>query len=236
MDNSVILLLLTYARTSYALKTLRSTLDNIKYSGRLSVHIADDGSSDDHRNALHHMAGGYPNVAGISVSNSNRSGYGANFNLASQTVHLHTDTVLCVEDDWELLRELDLNALVEVLDTEPRINCIRLGYLSFTQSLRGEVIDVLGSKYLIFDPDSPEPHVFAGHPRLERVSYQKAIGPWPQGLEPGMTEFAVCHRPQARFGVAWPMDLVAPRGNLFAHIGALRSTEDDSKLAELAVV
>lgn len=228
----MILLLLTYARTSYALKTLRSTLDNIRYSGRLSVHIADDGSSDDHRAALHFMAGGYPNVAGISVSNSERSGYGANFNLASQTVHLHTDTVLSIEDDWELLRELDLDALVKVLETEPRISCIRLGYLSFTQQLRGEVIDVLGSKFLLFDPDSPEPHVFAGHPRLERVTYQRSVGPWPVGLEPGATEFAVCHRPASRIGVAWPLDLVHPRGDLFAHIGALRSTEN---VAELAV-
>lgn len=233
--NSVILLLLTYARTTYALKTLRSTLDNIRYSGRLSVHIADDGSSDDHRATLHRMAGGYPNVAGISVSNSNRSGYGANFNLASQTVHLHTDTVLVCEDDWELLRELDLDALVRVLALEPRINCIRLGYLSFTQQLRGEVIDVDGSKFLLFASDSPEPHVFAGHPRLERVSYQRAVGPWTEGLEPGMTEFAVCHRPEARVGVVWPMDLVAPRGNMFVHIGGLRSTESPEKLAELAV-
>lgn len=225
MFDKVTLLLLTYARTLYATKTLRSTLDHVRYSGQLSVHIADDGSDEAHRTALYDLAGGYPNVVGVSVSNSERSGYGANFNLASQTVHLHTNLVLAVEDDWELTRELDLDALVKVLATEPRISCIRLGYLSFTQQLRGEVLDVDGYKYLLFDPDSPEPHVFAGHPRLECVTYQRAVGPWPEGLAPGATEFSVCHRRTARTGVAWPLDLVAPRGNMFAHIGAVRSTD-----------
>jgi hypothetical protein len=75
----------------------------------------------------------------------------------------------------------------------------------------------------LLDGDSPEPHVFAGHPRLETVGYQRRVGEWPEGLLPGETEFSVAHYQWARMGVVWPMDLVKPSGDLFCHIGTIRS-------------
>lgn len=218
--------LLTYARTVYARKTLHSTLDNIHcIDNELRVHIADDGSPAEHRRILQEMASQHPYVLGVTVSNSMRGGYGRNFNLATQVTHHNSDYILPLEDDWELVRTLNLDDLVRDLEREPRINCIRLGYLSFTQELRGQVIDVNNRKYLLLDPSSAEPHIFAGHPRLERVSFQRSVGPWPEGREPGATEFTVAHSWAARQGVAWPMDVVRPCGDLFAHIGTIRSTE-----------
>lgn len=224
----VTICLLTYARTEYAKCTLQSCLDGISYSGyagKVSVHIADDGSEAAHRECLYELAGGYSNVQGVTISNSERGGYGKNVNLATQVMHSFSDYVLMLEDDWELVRSLDLDALVNVFEAEPRINCIRMGYMSFTQRVFGEVIDVANSKYFLFDPASPEPHVFAGHPRFERVSYQRQVGAWPENLAPGATEFSVAHRVPAKTGVVWPMDLVAPRGGLFCHIGTVRSTD-----------
>lgn len=217
--------LMTYARTEYAVRTLRSTLDHIKYADQISVHIADDGSKPEHRSELYDLAGGYARVQGVSVSNSERGGYGRNYNLATQAVHGFADYVLMLEDDWQLLRALDLDLLVAALDAGVGIDAIRLGYLSFTQALIGQVVNVPPSdeKYLLLAGDSLEPHVFAGHPRLEKVSYQKRVGPWPEGLLPGQTEFAVAHNIEARMGVAWPMDFMHSRGDLFAHIGTTRS-------------
>lgn len=219
------LLLLTFDRFEYAERTLRSTLDRLHYSGPLSVHVADDGSPGDYRERLIEIAGGYAGVQGVSVSNSERRGYGANYNLALQVVHSFADVVLPLEDDWELQRPLDLDELVRVFAEADWPGCVRLGYLGFTQPLHGTVVSLAGRLYLHLTPESPEPHVWAGHPRLETRRYQRDVGPWTEGLDPGTTEFEVAHRPAARQGVLWPLDLCLPASqhgmSLFAHIGAV---------------
>lgn len=229
--------LLTYgghpARREYAYETLRSCLDHLKYSGPLSVHIADDGSPKEHRSVLREIAGCFPVVERVSISNSDHNGYGANWNAATQVFHLHADVALVLEDDWRLARDLDADALVAALGEE--IACIRLGYLGSTQELRGRIKHTPTQTVLLFDPDSPEPHVFAGHPRIETVEFERSVGPWPTYLPdskvlatPGETEFMVCHRRASRHGVAWPLDLhLSSRGDLFEHIGAVRSEEEE---------
>jgi glycosyltransferase involved in cell wall biosynthesis len=226
----IAVVLLTYARTDYARATLESVLTNLVAPGygNLYVHIADDGSEPSHVEQLYRLAAKHVPHGNISTSNSERGGYGRNFNLAMQTVHQCVDYVLPLEDDWQLTRPLDLLPLLNALDGSIGVECIRLGYLSFTQALFGRVMSAPPEwyKYLLLDPASEEPHVFAGHPRLETIAYQKRVGPWPEGLPPGPTEFAVAHNVEARRGVAWPMDLVMPtRDPLFAHIGSVRSID-----------
>lgn len=218
--------LLTYNRPEYAERTLRSTLDNVSYDGPLSVHIADDGTEDDNYiPRLKEIAGGYEFVRGVGSSNSLRGGYGANYNAAMQSVHQWSRYVLPLEDDWELRGHLDLTELARMLDQDEAFGCIRLGYIGFTQELRGQFVyhEAMHKMYLLFDPTTPEPHVFAGHPRLETVEWERAVGPWPEGRDPGDTEFMVAHRKAARRGVLWPLDLVKPSGGLFCHIGTVRS-------------
>lgn len=220
----VTICLLTYNRMEYAERTLRSALEHILSERPISVHIADDGSPGDYVERLRDTASGYPNVQGVSSTNSERGSYGRNVNLATQVVHSFSDFVLMLEDDWQLLEDLNIDTLVSDMIAYPTMDCIRLGYLSHTQELRGEVITVgkFHNKYLLLDPFSPEPHVFAGHPRLETVEYQRRVGPWPEGLMPGQTEFAVAHCMAARTGVAWPMKY-DPNIGLFVHIGTVRS-------------
>ncbi len=218
------ILLLTYNRLEFATKTVRSVLENLHYSGQLRVHIADDGSDEEYRESLRTLVGGYSNVVGVGVSNSERRGYGANYNLAMQAVHSHSRIVLPLEDDWQLTAPFDLDPLVKALGEE-YFGCIRLGYLGLTQSLSGEFILANGIIWLLLNPDSPEPHVFAGHPRLETVDWEKAVGPWPEDLDPNTTEFAVCHQPEAREGVVWPVSMLTTNGGLFAHIGSYEAGE-----------
>lgn len=217
--------LLTYDRLEYAQRTLRAALDNLSYSGRVSVHIADDGTGEEYRQSLFELAGGYEQVAGVSISNSERGGYGRNYNLAMQTIHNHCSIILPLEDDWQLLRPLNLDSLVQAL-ADDRIGCIRLGYLGFTREyMAGGMISTSGAIYFLISPEADEPHVFSGHPRLETVEWERAVGPWPEGLDPNETEFAVCHNTAARQGVVFPVDLIHPYGNLFAHIGAYEAGE-----------
>lgn len=215
----IAIIFLTYDRPETASKALIACLDHIHYSGGVHVHIADDGSPPGYTDTLREVAGGYAWVKTVGVTNAGRGGYGHSYNLATQAVHVSSEIILPLEDDWELLRDLDLNDLVATLYTS-EIACIRLGYLGFTQGLQGSVIRAPAGAMLLFDPDSPEPHVSAGHPRLETADYERRVGPWTEGLAAGQTEFDWCRRKAAREGVAWPMDLVHPRGDLFAHIGS----------------
>lgn len=219
------ILLLTYDRFEYAERTLRNALEKIIWPEPISVHIADDGSSEDYRRQLFDIAGGYTNVQGVSVTNSQQGGYGRNYNLALQIVHTYADFILSLEDDWELQRELDFSPLIAALQ-DGRFGCIRMGYLGFTQPLKGEIIHVSNNTYFWPNNDTPEPHVWAGHPRLETREWQRSVGPWPEGYDPGTTEFIVAQRPAARRGVLWPLDLVKPYGDLWHHFGTVQARSD----------
>ncbi len=223
----VTLVLLTYepGERLTAEATLRNFLERVRYPEPISVHIADDGSAPEHRDRLAEVANGYPNVQGVTVTNAERKGYGASYNLASQVVHAFADAVIPLEDDWLLSRPLDLVPLVRtVTEQQATVQCVRLGYLGFTQSLTGEVIHTPAGPMLLLDPRSGEPHVFAGHARIESVAYERAVGPWPEGMSAGATEMAVAHRERARVGVAWPLNYgpASQQGDsLFLHVGTV---------------
>jgi glycosyltransferase involved in cell wall biosynthesis len=221
--SKVVAVLLTYNRREYAEATIKSV------TPKPHLHISDDGSPDGYVRALEKVAkqAGAPAVSySYTLRDQGRSSYGNSFNLASQLTHNIADYLVMLEDDWQLLKPLNLVEYVQDLEAVPEIDCIRLGYLSWTQPIGGRLVCGPNHKYLLIDPASPEPHVFAGHPRLERVSYQRAVGPWPEGVDPNQTEFLVSHMPRARQGVAWPLGLDAREGyGLFAHIGTLRARD-----------
>jgi hypothetical protein len=228
MSKQLAVVILTYAssldnpRHKYAVKTLECLKKYLNYSGMIRWHIADDGSDIEHIARLQDIC---PEA---SISNAARRGYGASYNLATQILHYSCDYLLMVEDDWELTKRLDIDPLIEALDEG--INCIRLGYLGWTQELRGKIIAAANQVFLLLDQDSPEPHVWSGHPRLETVAFQREVGPWVEGISPGEAEFEVANRPAARQGVVWPLDIGIcagqVHGTLFAHIGAVQARTD----------
>lgn len=230
MSAKLYIMLLTYAdsldspRAKYAERTLRSVLDNLVYDGPISVHIADDGSPQEFRDLLVDIAGGYERVQGVTVTNAERRGYGASYNLATQVVHTWADVILPLEDDWELRQPLDVNGHVATLLSESPIRSIRLGYLGLTQDLIGTLGKENGTIYLLFDPDSPERHVNAGHPRLETLEYERSVGTWVEDVDPGMTEHLWCGRRAARTGVAWIVG--SPLMGYFVHIGTVQARAD----------
>lgn len=225
---NVSIMLLTYKRIDYAERTLRTTLDRLCLSDEhsLAVHIADDGSPPGYVERLVEIAGAYPRVTRTGWSNTGRKGYGANYNLATMHVHDWADLVLPLEDDWELTRPFSLDPIIAAMTERPDLfGCVRMGYVGHTQPLRATFVAAAGMQWLALDPDSEEPHVFSGHPRLETVGWARSVGPWPEGLGAGATEFAVAHLPAARRGVVWPVDLIHPRGDAWAHIGTVKAAD-----------
>ena len=212
--------LLTYNRLDYAKRTLDALVTGVKTVQDIKWIIASDGDTDAYINALGDHAPGIE----FTVTNSQRGGYGKNYNLAMQSAH-EAEWILPVEDDWVLQEFLNVDDLIHDMSALD-IGCARLGYIGYTQPLSGTLARAEPSKcghWLRFDPNCAEPHVFAGHPRIESRAWSRMVGPWKEGVLPGETEFEVAHRKEARSGVAWPLDLVKPSGDLFAHIGTVRS-------------
>lgn len=224
-------------RAKYAERTIQSVLASLRYSGPVFLHIADDGSPDGVVDALAAMArkeaeGRFYDLVEITSTNTGGGrGYGASYNLATQVVHARADLVLALEDDWECRGDLDLDPLAAaIMEEDSPINCVRLGYLGWTDELRGKIVKAANQTFLLFDWLSPERHVFAGHPRLESVAYERRIGEWPEGIDAGTTEFIIAGRTEARTGVAWPLDMrimaSQSHGSMFAHIGAVQARTD----------
>ena len=214
------IIFLTYDRLEIARRCLLS-LRRLKADEEFWFHLADDGSSQEYRDELIELARDLFG-SNVSATNSERSGYGGNYNAATQVVHGISDLVLPLEDDWELMRDLYLGSVANVL-RDGVFDCVRLGYIGYTDDLRGTFRYAEGMQWLELDQTSPEKHVFAGGPRLETVAFERAVGPWPERLEQGQTELAVAGRLEARRGVAWPLELVAPRGDAFVHIGGVKA-------------
>lgn len=213
----------------YAYRTLHCVLENLRVNNEaLALHIADDtpdpvlGAS--HVEVLVKQASEY--IDKVTISHSGGKGYGANYNLAMQHVHTAdpTDFVLPLEDDWELLKPFDASVVMNMM-RERNVGCTRLGYLGYTQWLRGTFFTSQGLHWIELDPMSAEPHVFAGHPRIETVGFERQVGPWQVGLTAGETEWEVSHRKSSRATVVWPISLVDPDGDLFAHIGTVKAGE-----------
>lgn len=228
----IVIVLLTYNRMGVARRCLESVARNLQTLEPFWLHIADDGSPQEYRDELLGLA---RSLYGdnVSITNSERAGYGGNYNLATQFVHQIADIMLPLEDDWELVRELDLDPIARVL-REGIFGCVRMGYIGLTEELRARFVLAAGLHWLELDPDSPERHIFAGGPRLETVEWERAVGPWPERMEQGLTEFEVAGWPAARHGVAWPIDLIYPRGDAFVHIGGQKASTEgiiESKVA-----
>ena len=219
----IVILLLTYDRLAVAKITLESVAANLRASEDIWMHIADDGSSQEYRDELLELAHKHYGD-NVSITNSERRGYGGNYNVATQTVHQIADLMLPLEDDWELTRPLGFDPAARALRVGA-FGCVRMGYIGYTAELRGTLRWHEGLHWLEFDPNSTERHVFAGGPRLETVAFARAIGPWPELMEQGLTEHEIAGRPEAREGVVWPVDLIRPSGDAFAHIGAYKAAD-----------
>lgn len=114
------------AREEAARRALRSWERQLRYSGSLFLHVADDGSA----------LPGYPVRVTegtlfwekATFSYQQRQGLGASLNKGLAEAFSRSPLVLHAVDDWELLESLDLDPWVKtLLDPDLRLGMIRLG-------------------------------------------------------------------------------------------------------------
>lgn len=212
----ITLVLLTYKRTEYAIRTVRAASAHLKSSEPLQWYIADDGSPKKHLDAV---------LAELTLplvgKHSSRAGYGRNANRAwSASISRGEDVTLWLEDDWELRADLDLDPLVALLRTT-NVGMIRLGYLS--AGLAGKTFGAADRLYWQLDKTSTA-QVFTGHPALRHARYHQVYGPYPEGFSPGDTELMYGYTfrdTPSPVSIVWPCDY--PSNGLFGHIGEVRT-------------
>lgn len=209
------MVLLTYARTDYAVRTIESARANLRYQGDIVWYVADDGSPQPHLDAIDQALAG----ATVLGKHTARASYGASANWALRAAYAYTDVAFVLEDDWTLAAPYDLTRHVRTLRRHSDLGMFRFAYLPVGQ--RGEVIGRDGIYYLLLDWGPA--YVFSGNPSLRHRRAFETWGPYPEGQLPGPTECAYDSQVQAARGprIAWAMDV--GEWGIFGHIGQVPS-------------
>lgn len=213
----IVVILLTYERTDYAVRTLAAARKYLRYPD-LRWYLADDGSREEHCDTILAAAKGL-NLAGRHTLAGGT--YGANANRAWQEAAKVSRLTLFLEDDWELRSELDLRPFADLLMEDERFGMVRLGYLNL--GMAGLTFGSHGHLYWWLNRQSPEAYVFTGHPSLRHQRFWDAYGPYTEGRQPGETELDMAWQFRTREGpgIVWPAELGA--NGLFGHIGERQS-------------
>lgn len=189
-DPAVCILLTTYRRTDYALRTIQALKEKLQWP-QLWWMISDDGSPHEHSEALIAEIGGSYNVK---LFNSDRNGVGYGMNHCLQEIFQTTELVMIMEDDWVLNAPLDLRPYVNLLTNSETYGMIRMGYIS--PGLSGSLISEEDKLFWKLEPNGAQ-YRYSGHPSLRHKRFHERYGDFAEGLAPGWTELDMCAKVNA---------------------------------------
>lgn len=215
----IAIILLTYQRTDYALATIRAA-QGLSHPEGFAWYVADDGSREEHHAAvLNELAAHGAQLIG--EHNTKRS-YGGGANVAWQVCDNYTDITLWLEDDWTLLRPLDLEQYVDLIrNPAENVGMVRFGYLpvgmmATARGYKGEMFWQIDRVHMSY--------AFSGNPHLKGRKMREAYGEYPVGLTPGDTELgydAKVHIPPTGPDIVYPVR--NGEWGMFGHIGSVPS-------------
>lgn len=218
----VIVLIITYERTELALRTIRAIKEKLIYPN-LGWHIADDGSSQEHLDALFEAIG-----ERVPTTSAERKGVGKSMNLGMKECLARGSYILWLEDDWELMRELHLYPLVQLLGQRQDVGMVRLGYIS--PGLSGDLISHAGQLWWKLNKTSYQ-YTFSGHASLRHAKFCRDYGDYKEGLTPGQTELWMCDHFNATEGPTVAIPVEGGAWGYFGHIGgkSLNDTKPETE-------
>lgn len=212
------IILLTYQRTEYALRTIRSVQKNLIFTGDVAWYLADDGSRPEHHQELmvEMTVRGNCDIRG---SHNSKMGYGRSANTAVSYLHdIGYDVTLWLEDDWELPAHLDITPYVAMLNERRDIGMVRLGHMPVDLSLFSIGYD--GRMYM--NILATRQYMYSGNPHLKHYRFMDAYKWMPVDRNPGETEVSYDHQIRSLVAadtpkIVWPLAI----GDTFpwAHIG-----------------
>ena len=210
---------LTYKRTEYAIRSLRSVIKRLKYPN-LGWYIASDGGPDEHYKAVMEVL---TNI-GVPVfgTHHERLGPGASWNKAIDESLKQCDLILWVENDWELSKELDITPYVRLLMEKENVGMVRLGYMAV--GLDCHTVGHDGIHYLRIEKSTQ--YQYSGNPSLRHRRYFDAYPRYPTDKNPGECE--IWHDQDVRKmqdspEILWPINLPGCGWSCFSHIGTEQS-------------
>jgi hypothetical protein len=207
----VCVLLVTYKRTELAVRTVLGVRKYLQYPPeRVIWHIADDGSSKEHIQAIQDAIG-----VGHGFTNAKRRGVGVSQNMGMDACLQRADYILWLEDDWELVAPFDLTPCVRVLAEREDIGMVRLGYIS--PGITGTLIS--GAGRLWWKLDKGPTYTFTGHAALRHRRFCEAYGHYTEWLAPGATELHYCGHFNGTPGPAVVVPAFTGEWGPFGHIG-----------------
>lgn len=213
----VSIVITTYKRTAVALATIKALQENLYYTGELHWIVSDDGSAEEHREAI---KGALP--ASAEVFNVNRAGVGQSKNVALGAAFARSPYVLLMEDDWQLTQRLDLHPPVSVLKNNEQIGMVRYGYLGGGMLAHLEDLDGPCTPYWVLQRGSGV-YIYSGQVSLRHQRFYKAVGMHRVGISPGEEEIDMCIRYNGTENaplIVWPANLpCAQNYGPFRHIG-----------------
>lgn len=216
------IVLLTYKRTEYALRTIRALSKYLGYEKELrGWYIADDGTppEDGHiETLLNELRKKDEKLIGYhSQRYSPNTGIGWNKGLG--IAHQHSDFVLFLEDDWVLKTKLDIHPYVQLLCEREDVAMVRLGHLPVNSIV--ETVGHGGIHYLKYLRERQ--YAYSGNPHIRHARLVKSYGWFSEDeLNPGELELNYDGRFRSQEGPdIWrPADI--PGWGIFDHIGEAR--------------
>lgn len=212
----VAVLLITYARTHEAIRTILGVKQRLHYPGALQWIIADDGSDREHLHALYQAIG-----EEVPTWYGQRQGVGVSMNHGQVMAWKAADYILWLEDDWELEQPFDLSPCIQLLQEQADLGMVRLGYIS--PGVWGQLIS--GAGRLWWKLSKGPTYTFTGHASLRARRFFDAYGPYAEDLAPGETELYMCGTFNNRPGPDVVIPAFTGEWGPFAHIGG-RSLKD----------
>lgn len=179
--------LVTYKRTREALLTIRSTCENLGYPKDLiGWYIADDGSPDEHHNALLDALSGWRLIGHhndrFRAEASHNCGKGWNIGLGIG--HQFSDFVLFLEDDWNLENPLDILPYVRLLQTREDVGIVSFRILSVGADVH--TVGYNGEIYLKYLRTTQ--YAYSGNPMLRHGRFTRHYGWFAEDRNPGLIE------------------------------------------------
>lgn len=218
MSPPVVIILQTFARFDYAMRTIDAAVKHLEYPD-LRWYVSNNSGNEKHFNKVMDYLG--DTGANIIGSHSEALTYGAGANKSFRAADAVSTVTLWLEDDWETRQPFPLENHVRLLLEDDNVGMVRLAQIPI--DLEGITCGFGGEIYLRLY--KTRQYYFSGNPSLRHRRFFAAYNLYPEGLEPGATELAMDKQVQEQNGpdILIPIDVGS--WGAFGHIGAIKSYE-----------